>query len=87
MKSAKKAGRSLKTFNEDVGVPNHITVDGVKVQVAPNTDFAKQCSFTHTHVHRIEPYTPNQNFAETVMGWMKKFQRNQKCNEDVPNRL
>ena len=87
MKSEKEAGRSLKTFNEDVGVPNHITVDGAKAQVSPNTDFAKQCSFTNTHIHRIEPYTPNQNFAETVIGWMKKRWRNQKRNKDIPNRL
>ena len=40
MKSEKEAGKSLKTFNEDVGVPNHITVDGAKVQVSPNADFA-----------------------------------------------
>ena len=87
MKSEKEAGKSLKTFNEDVGVPNHITVDGAKAQVSPNTDFAKQCSFTNTHVHRIEPYTPNQNFAETVIGWMKKRWRNQKRKKDIPNRL
>ena len=39
MKSEKEAGRSLKTFHEDMGVPNHITVDGAKAQVMPNTDY------------------------------------------------
>ena len=87
MKSEKEAVNALKTFNEDVGVPNHLTIDGGKVQAASNSEFRKQCSFTNTHVRTIEPYTPNQNFAETMIGWLKKRWRNQKLNRNVPNRL
>ena len=72
IKSEKEAANALKTFNEDVGVPNHLAIDGGKAQAASNNEFRKQCSFTNTCVHTIEPYTPNKNFAETMIGWLKK---------------
>ena len=38
MKSEKEARRALKMFNEEVGVPNHLTVDGSKAQTEHNSD-------------------------------------------------
>ena len=42
MLTKKEAEKSLKIFNEDVGVPNHITVDDTKAHVSHNTEFVRK---------------------------------------------
>ena len=68
MKSKRDCHVALKCFNQDIGVPNEITLDGSKEQTGPKSSFVKQLHFCNTKIHRIEPYTPNQNFAETMIG-------------------
>ena len=52
------AGRVLQVLAEDVGVPNHILVDGSKEQTGPNTMFMKTVRWLKMKIRNTEPYSP-----------------------------
>ena len=60
------AGAALKTFIQDLGVPDELTVDGSKEQNAKGSEFIKQYRRNDIQVTRTEPERPNQNPAEGV---------------------
>jgi hypothetical protein len=66
------AGRALQVLAEDVGVPNHMVVDGAKEQMGPNTDFMKTVRWLKMRIRNTEPYSPWQNRAENSIGLLKK---------------
>ena len=43
--------------------------------------------FCNTNIHQIKPYTPNQNFAQTMIGWLKKRWKNQMKTSNIPSFL
>ena len=55
------AGRALQVLAKDVGVPNHIVVDGAKEQTGANTDFMKTVRWLKMRIRNTEPYSPWQN--------------------------
>ena len=52
------AGRSLRFFAEDVGVPNYIVVDGAKEQTGPNIAFMQTVQQFKMKIRNTEPYSP-----------------------------
>lgn len=87
MKSKGSAGEALQRFNEDVGVPDSITVDGSKEQTCKNSLFQDRCRHLNTKVHLIEPHSPWQNKCEKWIGWLKKKWRSRARRNNVPQRL
>ena len=69
------AGRSLRVFAEDVGVPNYIVVSGTKEQKVPNSAFMQTVRQLKMNIRNTEPYSPLQNRCETTIGILKKIRK------------
>jgi hypothetical protein len=52
-----------------------------------NTEFVQNIRKYHIHLKYTEPYTPRQNFAERMIGEIKRRWRHQAAMQSVPNRL
>jgi hypothetical protein len=72
MTTKSDAGPALQVLAEDVGVPNHIVVDGAKEQTGAHTDFMKTVRWLKMRWRNTEPYSPWQNKAENSIGLLKK---------------
>jgi hypothetical protein len=81
------AGRALQVLVEDVGVPNHIVVDGAKEQTGPNTDFMKTVCWLKMRIRNTEPYSPWQNRAENSIGLLKKRWKQTIARKNVHRRV
>ena len=66
------AGRLLRVFAEDVGVPNYIVVGGAKEKTGPNSAFMQTVQQLKLMIRNTEPYSPWQNRCETTIGLLKK---------------
>ena len=69
------AGRSLRVFAEDVGVPNYIVVDGAKEQIGPTSAFMQTMRQLKMMIRSTEPYSTWQNRCETTIGILKKIRK------------
>ena len=67
------AGRLLRVFTEDVGVPNYILVDGAKEQTGTNSAFMQTVRQLKMKTRHTEPYSPWQNCCGTTIGLLKKI--------------
>ena len=61
MPTKSEAGRLLRVFAEDVGVPNYIVVDGAKEKTGPNSAFMQTVRQLKMKIRNTEPYSPWQN--------------------------
>ncbi len=87
MASKKDAGIALRTFIMDLGVPEHLTVDGSKEQTGKQTEFVKQCRKHDITLIRTEPERSNQNPAEGVIREIRKRWFRTMIRKRVPRRL
>jgi hypothetical protein len=87
MKSKSEAGNSLQEFIEDIGIPNEIIADGAAELTGPATEFMKNIRHYHIHLRHTEPHTPRQNFAERMIGEVKRKWKQRMVTRSVPNRL
>ena len=67
MDKKSKAGDSLRTFTNDIGVPENLTLDGSKEQTVKNTEFLKQVCKHDINHHVAEPERKNQSHGEGVI--------------------
>jgi hypothetical protein len=67
MQKKSDAGHALKTFVSELGVPKERTIDGLKEQNMPGTDFVKCYRRNDIKVTRTEPEHPNHNPTEGVI--------------------
>jgi hypothetical protein len=61
------AGKALRQFIRDFGVPEQLTSDGASEQTGPKTDFMQNVQH-----HISEPHRPQQNRAESVICEVKR---------------
>ena len=66
------AGKALKKFVINVGVPKELTVDGSKYQNSPVNEFIKRLWKNDIPMTRTEPKRPNQNPLEGVIWEVQK---------------
>ena len=64
MKSKAEAGKTLKKFIQDVGIPNALTTDGSLEQTGINTEFQKVIRKYHIKEHQLEAETQKLNRSE-----------------------
>jgi hypothetical protein len=67
MQRKAQAGEALKTFVLELGVPEELTVDGLKEQNMPGTDFMTCCRENGIKVHRAKVEHLNHDPAEGVI--------------------
>ena len=72
MYSKAKAGDALRTFCQEFGVPERLTMDGGGEQAGRKTEFMKQVMQNRVQVHLSEPALHNQNPAEGVIREVRK---------------
>jgi hypothetical protein len=87
MKSKAHAGRALTEFAEDVGVPLQIVADGAAELSGGNTEFMQEIRRLHILLRHTEPHTPRQNFAERIIGELKRKWRQRMAMRTIPSRL
>ncbi len=84
MKSKKNAGKALREFIQDFGIPRKIAYDGSKEQCGPGTEFQKTLVKYHIIDHTSEPHTPNQNRAEDSIREVKRRWKQRIMKRRVP---
>ena len=67
MTTKRDAGKALRTFIQEYGVPTHLTFDGAPGQVGDNTLFMGKVKKNEIDWHISAPGCPNQNSAEGVI--------------------
>ena len=67
MDTKKKAGKALRLFCQEFGVPEHLTFDGSKEQTGKKTSFMKQIRQHGIDYHISEADLHNQNPVEGVI--------------------
>jgi hypothetical protein len=72
MKLKSQAGQALVQFIQDVGVPTDMVADGAAETTRENTEFIQNICKYHIHLKYTEPCTPCQNFAERMIGEIKR---------------
>ena len=87
MESKASAGRALRQFVRDFGVPEQLTSDGAAEQSKPNTEFVKNVRRYGIEHHLSEPQRPQQNRAESVIREVKRRWFRQMTKRRVPKRL
>jgi len=87
MESKAMAGKALRQFIRDFGVPERLTSDGASEQVGPNTDFMKNIRKYEIEHHVSEPGRPQQNRAESVIREVKRRWFRLMVKQKVPKRL
>ena len=73
MTTKRDAGKALRTFIQEYGVPTYLTFDGAPEQVGENTLFMEQIRKNGIDYHKSAPGCPNQNSAEGVIRIKKKM--------------
>ena len=87
MEAKSSAGRALRQFVRDYGVPERLTSDGAAEQSKPNTEFVKNVRKYDIEHHLSEPQRPQQNRAESVICEVKRKWFRQMTKRRVPKRL
>ena len=87
MKSKREAGRALRSFIHDFGIPKTMSFDGSKEQTGPGTEFQKLLIHYHIKDHTSEPETPNQNRAEDSIREIKRRWKRRIMKRRVPKRV
>ena len=87
MKSKSEAGCALQHFQEDVGTPRVLVVDGSQEQTGKKSEFFERTRKSNVVLRTTEPYTPRQNSSEGVIGRLKKKWRTRMLKSHVPTRL
>ena len=87
MDSKAKAGDALRTFCQEFGVPERLTMDGGGEQAGRKTEFMKQVRRNRIQVHLSEPELHNQNPAEGVIREVRKCWYRVMFKKQVPRRL
>ena len=73
MKSRKDARKSLIKFTNDVGIPDHLVIDGMTEFTGKGTEFVKEACHMHIHLHTTKQGQKNQNHAaEHEIGMLAK---------------
>jgi hypothetical protein len=67
METKRYAGKALKEFINEFGIPELLTFDGSKEQTAKNSEFMQTVRKYDIDYHISEPYQPKQNPAERVI--------------------
>jgi hypothetical protein len=81
------AGKALRQFIRDFGVPERLTSDGASEQVGPNSDFMKNIRKYEIKHHISEPGRPQQNRAESDIREEKPRWFRLMVKQKVPKRL
>ena len=87
MEKKSQAGQSLRTFVNEFGIPGHLTFDGSKEQTGKKTEFMSNVRKYDIHWHVTEPERHNQNYAERVIGELRKKWFRIMVRKNVPSRL
>jgi hypothetical protein len=87
MVSKREAGESLDALVNDVGIPNKMVFDGAAEQVGRKSVFDKRLRHYRISPHRIEPYTPWQNKAESGIRIIKAKWKRLMISRMIPRRL
>jgi hypothetical protein len=87
MTSKAHAGRALLEFIQCVGIPNKIIADGAAELSKENTEFMQHIRSHHIVLRHTEPYTPKQNFAERMIGELKRKWKHCMVTRSIPSRL
>ena len=87
MESKSMAGKALRQFIRDIGVPEQLTSDGATEQTGPGTEFIKNVRKFEINHHVTEPYRPQQDRAESVVREVKRRWFRQMVRKRVPRRL
>ena len=72
METKSMAGKALRQFVRDFGVPEQLTSDGAAEQTGPGTEFIKNVKKHEIQHHVTEPHRPQQNRAESVIREVKR---------------
>jgi hypothetical protein len=67
METKRYAGKALKEFINEIGIPELLTFDGSKEQTAKNSEFMQTVRKYDIDYHISKPYQPKQNPAERVI--------------------
>jgi Reverse transcriptase (RNA-dependent DNA polymerase) len=81
------AGKALKEFINDFGIPELLTFDGAKEQFGRNTEFMDVVRKYGVDYHVSEPYQPRQNPAEGVIREVRRRWFRVMRQKSVPRRL
>ena len=87
IESKAMAGKALRQFIREFGVPERLTSDGASEQVGPNTDFMKNIRKYEIEHHVSEPGRPQQNRAESVIREVKRRWFRLMVKQKAPKRL
>ena len=73
MISCKDAGKSLVDFTNDVGILEHLIMDGAMEFTGHNTKFVKEAQCMYIQLHTTEQGHKNQNYAaESEIGLLAR---------------
>ncbi len=84
MRSKASAGTKLTDFAHDIGIPNHLTMDGAGEQIGLNSTMMKEIRRLKIQWHITEPYSPWQNQAENTIGIIKSKYHHRMTRRKVP---
>jgi hypothetical protein len=87
MKLKSHAGRALVEFIQDVGAPTEMIADGAAELSKENTEFMENVRQYHILLRHTEPHTPRQNFAERMIGELKRKWKHRMVTRSIPKRL
>ena len=87
MQSKGMAGKALRQFIREYGIPERLTSDGSKEQTGPKTEFMQNVRKFEIQHHVSEPYRPQQNRAESVIREVRRRWYRQMTKRRVPKRL
>ena len=87
IRSKSEAGDALLNFQEGIGNPRVLVVDGSKEQIGKKSSFYERARKSNTLLKLIEPYTPKQNRAEGMIGRLKRRWKMRMIKNNVPMRL
>ena len=80
-------GNSMNDFINDYGIPDHLTYDGVAVQVGSKTKFQETIHRSRINTHVSTPRRPNENPAEGSIREVKKRWYTLQVKENILNRV
>ena len=84
----KDAGKSLIKFTNDVGIPDHLVINGATEFTGKGTEFVKEACHMRIHLHTTKQGQKNQNHAaEHEIGMLAKHWKLRMAKKNVPKRL
>ena len=73
MKTRSDVHHALDEWLQQIGVPRVLIPDGAAEMTGPESNFVKKARKVQCPVHPVEPYSPNQSFAEDVIRELKRM--------------